>query len=596
MVRQVAREGGQMAGSVAEIVAAHRGGADPQDTIRACYARIRAHDDPAVFITLRPEDEALIDAAALKPDDRDRLPLLGVPFAVKDNIDMAGLPTTAGCPAFAYVAGSSAAVVAKLQAAGAIVVGKTNLDQFATGLVGVRSPYGVPRNVRVPDWVPGGSSSGSAVAVAAGLVPFALGTDTAGSGRVPAALNGIVGLKPSVGLLSSVGMVPACRTLDVISVFAANVADARAVLEVAEGFDPADAFARRVTLAPGAAVTPGLRVAVPDERSRVFLGDRLAEAAFAQALERLAAMGAVLVPVDLAPFFEVARLLYEGPWVAERYTAVEDLLLRDPDAFHPVTRRIIEGAVGHDAASAFKAFYRLAELKRATEPLWETVEAMVVPSIPRPVTLAEIEAEPVLRNSELGTYTNFVNLLDLCALAVPGPERADGHPAGITWIAPAGQDLRLASLGAAFLGEELPVRPVPSGYVPFLVVGAHLAGLPLNGQIADAGGVFLEEVRTAPDYRFYALTGGPPHRPGLIRVAAGSGASIAGEMWALPDAAFGRFVAGIPAPLSIGKVVLADGRLVVGFACEGIAAEDARDITAFGGWRAFLQAGGPGPR
>ncbi|HEX2526701.1 MAG TPA: allophanate hydrolase [Geminicoccus sp.] len=584
-----------MTDSIAEIVQAHRSGTDPLDTIRACYARIRAHDDHAIFITLRPEDEALIDAGALKPEDRDRLPLFGVPFVVKDNIDVAELPTTAACPAFARVPERSAVVVEKLTAAGAIVIGKTNLDQFATGLVGVRSPYGVPRNARVPAWVPGGSSSGSAVAVGAGLVPFALGTDTAGSGRVPAALNGIVGLKPSVGLLSSTGMLPACRTLDTISVFARDVAGALAVLEVAEGFDASDPFSRRLDLMAGGAGAPGLRIGVPDADSRIFLGDRLAQAAFDAALRRLEQMGAVPVPIDLAPFFAVARLLYEGPWVAERYAAVEDLLTRDPEAFHPVTRRIIEGASRFDAVATFKAFYRLAELKRATEAVWQGIEALVVPSIPRPVTLEEVDAEPVLRNSELGTYTNFVNLLDLCALAVPGPERSDGTPAGITWIAPAGRDLRLACLGAAFLGEALPARPVPSGSVPFLVVGAHLSGLPLNPQITGAGGVFLEEVETAPHYRFYALPGGPPHRPGLIRVGAGQGASIAGELWALPDAAFGRFVTGIPAPLGIGKVTLADGRVVAGFICEGHAAEGAEDITSLGGWRAFLAQGGPGP-
>lgn len=573
---------------VAEIVAAHRGGADPVATVRACYRRIRDHGDPAVFITLRPEQEALAVARALDPARRHHLPLYGVPFAVKDNIDVAGLPTTAACPAFTYVPQRSAEVVRRLEAAGAIVVGKTNLDQFATGLVGVRSPYGVPRNARMPDWVPGGSSSGSAVAVAAGLVPMALGTDTAGSGRVPAALNGIVGLKPSLGLLSTTGLVPACRTLDVISIFAADVADAVAVLEVAAGYDPADPYARDHVLAPAGRVAPGMRVAVPDPGSRVFLGDGQAEAAFDAALARLETLGAVLVPVDLEPFFAVARLLYEGPWVAERFAAIETLLARDPDAILPVTRAIIGQASRHDAAGAFKAFYHLAALKRQTASLWEQVEALVVPSIPRPVTLTEIEAEPVRRNSELGTYTNFVNLLDLSALAVPGPARADGGPAGITLVAPAAHDLRLAAIGAAFRGEDLPERALPAGFVPFLAVGAHLAGLPLNGQITGAGGVFVEEVRTAPDYRFYALSGGPPHRPGLIRVRPGEGAAILGELWALPDAAFGRFVAGIPAPLGIGKVTLEDGRVVPGFACEGIGIEGARDITGFGGWKAYL--------
>ncbi len=402
--------------------------------VRAVYARLRAWSDSALFITLRPEEEALAAARALA--GKTHLPLFGVPFTVKDNIDVAGLPTTAGCPEFAYTPEVSAFAVARLEAAGAIVIGKTNLDQFATGLVGVRSPYGVPRNSVRADLVPGGSSSGSATSVGAGIVPFALGTDTAGSGRVPAALNGIVGLKPSLGAVSARGMVPACRTLDTISIFALTADDAWTVYETLAGYDAADAYARPLTLGKPAALGPGVRVGVPSPSSREFFGDGASEAAFAADIAAVQALGATLVEIDLEPFYAVARLLYEGPWVAERYAALRRLIETTPDVIYPVTRGIVEKARSFDAPQVFEALYKLADLKRATQPVWDTIDVMLVPTMPRPYTVAEVLADPVRLNSNLGTYTNFVNLLDLCALAVPSSRKSDDLPASVTLIAP----------------------------------------------------------------------------------------------------------------------------------------------------------------
>ena len=428
-----------MSESIATIVALHAGGGSIAETLEATYARIAEWADPALFIALRPKEEALAIAAKLEAEGPAGKALYGVPFAVKDNIDVAGLPTTAACPAFAYAAEKSAFVVAELEAAGAIVIGKTNLDQFATGLVGVRSPYGIPRNALRAEIIPGGSSSGSATAVGAGLVPFALGTDTAGSGRVPAALNGIVGIKPSLGLLSATGAVPACRTLDTISIFALDVADAFAAFEVAAGYDDADAYSRNLPAPRLAAPPPKLRVGVPKPGQRVFCGDAVGEAAYVADIAKLEKLGATLVEFDIEPFFEVARLLYEGPWVAERYAATKSLIETRPDTLHPVTRKIIEAARKFDAVSGFEATYRLAELKRKTAKVLSQFDLMAVPTMPRIYTVEEVLADPVRTNSNNGVYTNFVNLLDLSAIAYPSGMRADGLPSSLTLIAAAGR-------------------------------------------------------------------------------------------------------------------------------------------------------------
>src|SRR5271166_2864242 len=438
-----------MSDTIATLLSAHARGKPLVATIEETYDRIARHGDPALFITLRPKAEALSEAESLQTERPEGRPLFGVPFVVKDNIDVAGLPTTAACPAFAYTPARSAFVVERLQRAGAIVIGKTNLDQFATGLVGVRSPYGVPRNALRADLIPGGSSSGSATAVGAGLVPFSLGTDTAGSGRVPAALNGIVGLKPSLGALSASGVVPACRTLDTISIFARDVADAFAVFHEACAFDDEDAYCRSFLAPALSAFPPGVRLGVPRPDQRQFFDDADASAAFSQDILLAESLGARLVEFDFEPFAEVARLLYEGPWVAERYAATKPLIATNPEALHPVTRTIIEGAGKFDAVSAFEAFYRLADRKRQTSRVWSEFDVMLVPTTPRLYTVAEVEADPIRLNSRLGTYTNFVNLLDLCAIATPSGIRGDGLPSSVTLIAPSGADGFLAGVAAA---------------------------------------------------------------------------------------------------------------------------------------------------
>jgi allophanate hydrolase len=520
------------------------------------------------------------------------------------------VPTTAGCPAFAYEPAASAEAVRRLIAAGAIPVGKTNLDQFATGLVGLRSPYPIPRNAFDPAIVPGGSSSGSAVAVARGFVSFALGTDTAGSGRVPAGLNNIVGLKPSLGAVSVRGVVPACRTLDCVSVFGLTVPDAWTVVQAMAGFDPADPWSRRVSLGTPAPVPPATRIGVPDAASRNFLGDRLAEAAFDTALTLLRALGHRLVELDFTPFFETARLLYEGAWVAERYEAIREVVTHRPEIMHPVTLQITRGAERLSAADAFAGMYRLAGLRRTTEPVWDDIEMLAVPTFPRPVTCAEVAADPIGPNAGLGTYTNFVNLLDLCALAVPGPFRSDKFPAGITLIAPSGRDSTLAALATAFhsragltLGATGVAQPVaslplaaPDGdEVEIVVVGAHLTGLPLNSQLVALGGQFRRAVATTADYALYALPDTQPPKPGLQRVARGEGREIETEVWALPPAGFGRFVAAIPSPLSIGTIRLKDGTSPKGFLCETAGLAGALDVSAHGGWRRYLATMEPAP-
>lgn len=581
--------------------AACSAGLDPAAVIEAAYDRLEATSDPGIFITLVPREAALGAARALPPFDPVGLPLWGLPFAVKDNIDVAGLPTTAGCPDYAYTPAATAFAVERLLAAGAILIGKTNLDQFATGLVGVRTPYPVPRNPFDPTRVPGGSSSGSAVAVARGIVAFALGTDTAGSGRVPAALNNLVGLKPSLGAVSTRGIFPACRTLDCVSVFAPTVDDAWRVYAVMAGEDAADPYSRPVPLGSVASATPHATIGVPDPAS-LSLDDDAARQAWTEALRQLEALGASLVPVDLRPFFDAARLLYGGPWVAERHAAIRRFLDSSPEAIHPVTRRIIEGANAFSATDAFEAAYRLAALKRGTEPIWRGIDALAVPSVPCFPTLAELEGDPYGPNARLGLYTNFVNLLDLAALAVPGPFRPDGLPAGVTLIGPRGSDARLAALGRALhasAGRSLGVTTVAmpalgpaasdgDGLIEIAVVGAHLSGMPLNRELTTLGGVFRRAVRTQPTYRLYALAGGAPKRPGLLRAAEGVGVAIETEVWALPLEGFGRFVAAIPSPLGIGTLDLADGTRPKGFLVEPEGLTGAEDISDWGGWRAFV--------
>ncbi len=595
-----------MSETIGEIVAAHRSGAvSPEQTIRRTFARIRAHGDPAIFISLREEEDAVAEARALAAAGPEGKPLYGVPLAVKDNIDVAGLPTTAACPAFSYNPGADATAVTRARQAGAIVIGKTNLDQFATGLVGVRSPYGMPRNPFREGLISGGSSSGSAVAVAAGLVPISLGTDTAGSGRVPAGLNNIVGLKPSCGMISTTGVLPACRSLDCVSIFATTVDDAFTVLQALTIPDLSDPYSRVMPVGRLGAIPPSMVIAVPNANGRLFFGDRDSEQSFETAITLLRNMGAKIEEIDIFPLLETARLLYEGPWVAERFAAVGAFIEKNPDQVYPVTRDIIAGGAKASAAEAFRAFYRLSALRRTAFEMFSRFDAMMVPTVPAAYTKAQIEADPVQLNSNLGTYTNCVNLLDLCGLAVPISFASNGTPYGVTFLAGAGRDATIASLGRVVHAQtELPLgalgirQPLLEPLAPILrpgeiaiaVVGAHLSGMPLNGELRTLHARFLEETETAADYRLYALAGTTPPKPGMLRVPQGQGASIALEIWALSAENFGRFVAAIPSPLSIGTIRLADGRQVQGFLVEPEAVKGARDISDFGGWRAFIES------
>ncbi|ODU05093.1 MAG: allophanate hydrolase, partial [Thiobacillus sp. SCN 63-1177] len=524
------------------------------------------------------------------------------PFAIKDNIDLAGLPTTAACPEYAYAPERHAAVVQRLIDAGAIPVGKTNLDQFATGLNGTRSPYGACRNAFNPDFISGGSSSGSAVAVALGLASFSLGTDTAGSGRVPAAFNHLVGHKPSCGALSTRGVVPACRSLDAVSIFALTAEDAERVLAVAAGFDANDEYSR--PLAPhgfdfGRAA--GFRFGLPRQKDLQFFGNAGAERLFAASVERLKSLGGTAVEIDLDPFLDTARLLYGGPWVAERYLAIRDFFDAQPDTIFPPVREIIAGGRDISAADTFAHLHTLRALKRTCDAVWNDIDVMLTPTAGTIYRIDDMQADPIRLNSHLGYYTNFMNLLDLAATAVPAGFQNDGLPFGVTLIAPPHQDgplLHLASRMQQAVGGKLgatdhalppaePLSLLPDGQVRLAVVGAHLSGLPLNFQLTGRNARLVITTQTAAKYRFYALPDGK--RPGLVQVQEG-GAAIACEVWEMPASQFGSFVDGIPAPLGIGKLELADGSVVNGFICEGIGMTDARDITEYGGWRAWLAA------
>jgi allophanate hydrolase len=578
----------------------------PVDFLGRVLDAIAAAPERNVWIAQLPRERVLHMAQALLGRDPDSLPLYGVPFAIKDNIDLAGVPTTAGCPAYAYTPSESAVVVQRLMDAGAIPVGKTNLDQFATGLVGTRSPYGACQNSFNPAYISGGSSSGSAVAVATGLVGFALGTDTAGSGRVPAAFNNLIGLKPTLGELSTRGVVPACRSLDCVSIFALTAEDARRVYSVARGFDPRDAFSARPSVTP-ALDLEDLCVGFPGKDQLDFFGDTEYARLYEESVEPLRKLGARCVTIDFAPFLAAARLLYEGPWVAERYCAVGDFLEQHPEAVHPVTRQIIMGGRNPSAADAFRAQYKLMELRRAAEEAWSGVDLLVIPTAGTIHTIDAVNADPIRLNSNLGHYTNFVNLLDLTAVSVPAGFRNDGMPFGVTLVGRAGSDESLLEIAdilqracvsrVGALQEALPQPPEPrraagsepgQARIPVAVCGAHMSGLPLNHQLTSRNATLLAKTRTSPVYVLYALPGGPPFRPGLIRVAQG-GAAIEVEVWSVPAAEFGSFVNGIGSPLTIGKVELEDGSRVSGFICEGCAADGARDITSLGGWRRYLE-------
>lgn len=571
-------------------------------------------DQNNVWLTTISDEQLTEMLVTLSDKSIDDLPLYGVPFAIKDNIDLNILPTTAGCEAYRYQPEQSAQVVQLLMAAGAIPLGKTNLDQFATGLVGVRSPWGAVKNSFNPEYISGGSSSGSAVAVANGNVSFSLGTDTAGSGRVPAALNNIVGLKATKGLLSCTGVVPACKSLDCVTFFANTVDELNELLTIAAKQDMNDCYSR-LNLGADAVYQPAsglasLKIGVPEQNQLAFFGDESAQALFANSVEQLKQAGAEVVTINFQPFLDAAKLLYEGPWVAERYAAIEEFFVNDPKQCLPVIETIIGGATKHSAVSAFKAMYKLQAFKVECDAILAELDCVITPTAGTIYTIAELEADPIQLNSNLGYYTNFMNLLDYAAIAVPAGFLASGLPFGITLFGPAFSDRLLLSAGAKIqqlnnfnlgateqvlskVGSET-LRDVSglsneasAEQIDIAVCGAHLTGFPLNHQLTERGGYLVKNCKTSTDYRFYALAGGPPFRPGLIRVAE-DGAAIEVEVWRIPVSTVGSFLQGIGQPLGLGKVELDDGSWVTSFICEGYAISNARDITSFSSWRKYI--------
>lgn len=574
----------------------------PRTLILQLREQALAQSDYNAWIHLMSEQELepyLARLEALSPDD---LPLYGIPFAIKDNIDLAGIPTTAACPDFAYEPEESAFVVQQLIDAGAIPLGKTNLDQFATGLVGVRSPYGEGKNSFNPDYISGGSSSGSAIATALAQVSFALGTDTAGSGRVPAVLNNLIGHKPTKGLLSNRGLVPACKSLDCISIFALNTQDTASILNIVAKYDRADPYARKNALGNtlrtfSTTIPKGITVGVPATLD--FQGNEHTQNMFAESVQQLETLGAKIKTIDLNPFIEAAKLLYEGPWVAERYLATRTI---QPESRLNVINTIVSQAEKQTVADCFTALYRLQELKRACDDTMESVDCLVLPTSPTFYRRTELEEKPIEYNSIMGTYTNFVNLLDYSATAVPTGFTPCGVPWGVTLIGKAFEDYRLLGFAGALQqsynnpqgATEYPlaqssITPTLTNpqTIDIVVCGAHLKDQPLNWQLTERGGVFKELTHSSFHYSLYALLDGK--RPAMVRTHQdGCGHAIEIEVWSLPLEALGSFVAHIPAPLGIGKVETIDGRWLCGFVCEAEGHAGARDISSYGGWRHWL--------
>lgn len=528
-------------------------------------------------------------------------PLSGLSFAVKDNIDVAGVATTAACPAFAYTPDRHATVVQRLLQAGASLQGKTNLDQFACGLNGTRSPNGAVPNAFNPLYISGGSSSGSAYVVATGQVDFALGTDTAGSGRVPAGLNHIVGFKPTRGRISAAGVLPAAQSVDVVSIFTRSVPMAWRVLMAASGHDPLDPYSRSPEDLPWSAQSfPAIpRIGVPDNLE--FFGDDAARAAFEIALQKLQTMGARIVPVPFAPLAQAAQLLYDSALVAERHAAIRTFFDAHEEAVIEPVRSIIARSKNYSATDVFEAQLKLRTIEQSIRPMWQKIDFMVVPTTPTHVRIEDMLARPIELNTRLGYYTNFVNLLDYAALSVPSSLREDGLPFGVTFIGQAGSDWPLAEWGTRYHsmvqadadtlpppppGPELTLQPE----CRLAVVGAHLSGMPLNSQLTSRAARLVQTTRTAPHYKLFALAGTQPAKPGLLRVAPNEGSQLEVEVWSMPLSQYGSFVAEIPSPLGIGTLILEDGSVVQGFLCEAYALHGGTDITHYGGWRAYMQA------
>ncbi len=581
----------------------------PEQVVDIILERCRQFTGHNIWITLLGKEQIAPYLAGLKGQSPASLPLYGIPFAIKDNIDLADVPTTCACPAYGYLPKHHAFVVEQLLKAGAIPIGKTNMDQFATGLVGTRSPepWGPCRNAFDKDYISGGSSAGSAVAVALGLVSFSLGTDTAGSGRVPAMNNNLIGLKPSKGLLSTRGVIPACRSLDCVSIFALNSDDADRVFEQAAVFDQDDDYARANTFANNGRHYGGanghFRFAVPKASQLEFFGNQAAQTLFIKACDQLSRMGGEAVVIDFSPFLDAARLLYEGPWVTERYVAIEQLINQKPAALLPVINTIIDSGRDKLASDTFKSFYKLQHFKRQTDAILAEVDMLVTPTAGTIYTVDEVNADPIRLNSNLGYYTNYMNLLDYAAVAVPAGFMPSGLPFGITLVGTAWSDRRLLSFARQwqqalnlpmgkteyhFVPESIVTSHTASTTVDVIVCGAHLKGFPLNWQLTERGGQLRASTHTAACYRLYVLPGEGVQRPGLFRDDQ-QGAAIAVEVWRLPVEQFGSFVANIPAPLGIGKVELLDGRWLSGFICEPHVQAEAREITQYAGWAGYQQ-------
>lgn len=584
----------------------------PSQLIEEVLRRIDDAGDDHVWISRVPIESLkrrVKELEELPKSKISEMPLYGIPFAVKDNIDIAGLATTAGCPEFSYEPEATAHAVKNLLEAGAILIGKTNLDQFATGLVGTRSPYGISRNPFDSRYIPGGSSSGSAVAVSSGLVSFALGTDTAGSGRVPAAFTNIVGLKPYSELVSTHGVVPACRSLDCVCIFSLTCEDSWDIFQVLNVDHEHKLSLNRENIKKkngnsARNLANGLRVGVPRHEDRKFFDNSEAEALFSDALENFAQLGCELLELEFRPFMEIAKLLYEGPWIAERLVAIQDFYEKNAEAILPETREIIGTAKNFDAADTFRAMYQLEELRVTCQSVWQDIDVIVVPTTGTIYTIEDVLNDPIKLNSNLGYYTNFVNLLNLSALAVPNGFQSNGLPQGITLMAPPFQEDLLCAVGAQFQKHrDLPLGAtsagVPNSGIIFdprssdpqelnlVVVGSHLSGEPLNHQLIELNARLVRSVRTSPEYRLFALPDANPPKPGMLRVGPEGGEPIDAEVWALSKTAFATFVANVPSPLVIGTVWLDDGTHEKGFLCEHASLSDAEDITHFGGWRGY---------
>ncbi len=580
------------------------GDLQPEVVLEFVLSRIKQYPEKNIWINVLDEQQIQNYIKSLKKHDPAELPLYGIPFAIKDNIDLAGLPTTVACADYSYNPIDSAFAVQLLIDAGAIPIGKTNLDQFATGLVGTRSPYGAVSSAFDDEYIAGGSSSGSAVAVALGQVSFALGTDTAGSGRIPAAFNNLIGLKPSRGLISTTGVVPACRSLDCVSLFTLNPDDALLVFDILNRYDDKDCYARK----SGKRIVAhddARRIGVPDKASLEFFGHNEFARLFEEFLNILSAQGYELVPIDFEPFIKSAKLLYQGPWLAERYAAIESFIKSHPDSLLPVTRQIIEPASAIDAVECFKKMYELQDLKREADRVLEQIDMIITPTAGTDYRLEEINAEPIQFNTNLGYYTNFMNLLDYAAVSLPADFDKHGHAFGVTLFGQAFSDETLLfharqilkqsglQMGATAYNwkpvEQIADEVGKQGYIDIAVCGAHLSGMPLNHQLTERQGVLVKQTQTAERYRLYVLAGGPPYRPGLI-LDNDNGKAIDIEVWRMPLDRFGEFMLGIPHPLGIGKVFLDDGKQVNSFICEAYAVADAEDITHFGGWRSYIES------